>query len=127
MDKDFEMLYKKAKDLTSEKKLNENVSYAHVGCALLTDKGNVYTGICIVAHCGIGFCAEHAAIIEMLKNDESRIIKIVATDKNGATPPCGRCRELIKQINENNMKTQIMISENEIYTLEELLPHPWTL
>ena len=125
MDKDFEMLYKKAKDLTGEKKLNESVSYAHVGCALLTDKGNVYTGICIVAHCGIGFCAEHAAIIEMLKNDESRILKIVATDKSGATPPCGRCRELIKQINEANMKTQIMISDNEIYTLDELFPHAW--
>ena len=125
MDKDFKMLYKKAKDLTGEKKLNESVSYAHVGCALLTDKGNVYTGICIVAHCGIGFCAEHAAIIEMLKNDESRILKIVATDKNGATSPCGRCRELMKQINEANMKTEIMISDNEIYTLDELLPHAW--
>lgn len=125
MDKDFDMLYKKAKELTGKKKLNESVSYAHVGCALLTDKGNVYTGICVVAHCGIGFCAEHAAIIEMLKNDESRILKIVATDEKGATPPCGRCRELIKQLNEANMKTQIMIGENEIYTLEELLPHAW--
>ena len=37
-----------------------------------------------------------------------KILKIVATGKNGATPPCGRCRELIKQINEANMKTQIM-------------------
>ena len=62
----------------------------------------------------------------MLKNDESRILKIVATDKNGAVPPCGRCRELIKQINIENLNTQIMISESEIYTLSELLPHIWT-
>lgn len=61
----------------------------------------------------------------MLKNDESRILKIVATDKNGAISPCGRCRELIKQINDDNMKTQIMIGDNEIYTLDELLPHAW--
>lgn len=54
----------------------------------MTDRGNIYTGICIVANCGIGFCAEHAAIAEMLKNNnnESRIMKIVATDKNGAIP-----------------------------------------
>ena len=125
MDKDFERLYQKAKNLTGVKKLNKSISYAHVGCALLTDKGNIYTGICMVAACGIGFCAEHAAIIEMLKNDESRIVKIIATDKHGVTPPCGRCRELIKQVNEENMKTEIMIGENEVYTLEELLPHPW--
>ena len=48
----------------------------------------------MVAACGIGFCAEHAAIIEMLKNDESRIVKIIETDKHGVTPACGRCREL---------------------------------
>lgn len=126
MDKEFEILYKKARELTGVKHLNKSISYAHVGCALLTEKGNIYTGICIVAECGIGFCAEHAAIAEMLKNDESRILKIVATDKNGAVPPCGRCRELIKQINIENLNTQIMISESEIYTLSELLPHIWT-
>lgn len=90
----------------------------------MTDRGNIYTGICIVANCGIGFCAEHAAIAEMLKNNnnESRIMKIVATDKNGAIPPCGRCRELMKQINYDNLKTKIMISNNKICTLDEWLP-----
>ena len=44
----------------------------------MTDRGNIYTGICIVA-----------------------------TDKNGAIPPCGRCRELMKQINYDNLKTKI--------------------
>lgn len=124
-DKDFEILYNRAKELTGKKELNKSVQYAHVGCALMTDRGNIYTGICIVANCGIGFCAEHAAIAEMLKNNESRIMKIVATDKNGAIPPCGRCRELMKQINYDNLKTEIMISNNKICTLDELLPHVW--
>ena len=91
----------------------------------MTDKGNIYTGICIVANCGIGFCAEHAAIAEMLKKNESRILKIVATDKNGAVPPCGRCRELMKQVNYDNLKTKIMISNDKIVELDELLPHVW--
>ena len=127
MDQEFKVLYEKAKALTGEKVLNNNVSYAQVGVALLTEQGNIYTGISIIAHCGIGFCAEHSAIAEMLKNNEDRILKIVATDKDGACPPCGRCRELIKQVNIENMKTQIMISEDEVYTLEELLPHAWIL
>ena len=111
--------------MTGKKELNKSVQYAHVGCALMTDKGNIYTGICIVADCGIGFCAEHAAIADMLKNNESRITRIVATDKNGVVPPCGRCRELMKQINYDNLKTEIMISNNKIVTLNELLPHVW--
>ena len=125
MDKDFTILYNKAKELTGKKELNKSISYAHVGSAILTDKGNVYTGVCIVADCGIGFCAEHAAIAEMIKNNESRILKIVATDQNGPVPPCGRCRELIKQLNIDNLNTQIMINNNEIYSLRELLPHTW--
>ncbi len=125
MDKDFEVLYNKAKALTGKKELNISVQYAQVGCALMTDKGNIYTGICIVAKCGIGFCAEHAAIAEMLKNDESRIAKIVSIDKKGVAPPCGRCRELIKQVNYENLKTEVMVSEDEIVTLGELLPHVW--
>ena len=125
MDKDFNVLYNKAKELTGKKELNKSISYAHVGCALLTDKGNIYTGVCIVADCGIGFCAEHAAIADMIKNNESRIIKIVATNQNGPVPPCGRCRELIKQLNIDNLNTQIMINNKEIYSLRELLPHTW--
>ena len=37
-------------------------------------------------------------------------------------PPCGRCRELMKQINYDNLKTKIMISNNKICTLDEWLP-----
>lgn len=44
-----------------------------VGAALLTTKGNIYTGINIEIACGIGFCAEHSAIAEMLKNRETEI------------------------------------------------------
>ena len=125
MDKDFEILLNEAKKLINRVELNKYITYGGVASALMTDKGNIYTGICIVADCAIGFCAEHAAIAEMLKNNESRIIKIVATDKNGAVPPCGRCRELMKQVNCENLKTEIMIDDNQIFTLAELLPHVW--
>src|SRR5262245_29793038 len=71
-----------------------------VAAALQTAAGNVYTGVCIDTQCGLGFCAEHAAIAEMLKARESAIAMIVAVTSGGAIiPPCGRCRELIRQVN----------------------------
>lgn len=59
----------------------------------------------------------------MLKNGESEIKKIVAYSVKGYIySPCGKCRELIRMVNNNNLKTQVLISENKICTIEELLP-----
>jgi cytidine deaminase len=97
-----------------------------VGAALLTKDGNIYTGVCIDTACSLGFCAEHAAIGEMLKHRESRVVMIVAiTDKKEIIPPCGRCRELLAQVNKANMSTKVVISRNKTVTLRELLPHYW--
>jgi cytidine deaminase len=97
-----------------------------VGAALLTPDGNVYTGVCIDTACSLGFCAEHAAIAEMLKHRESRVIMVVAvTDKKEIIPPCGRCRELLAQVNKANMKAKVIIGQNKTVTLRELLPYYW--
>ena len=97
-----------------------------VGAAILTEKGNVYTGINIDCACGIGFCAEHSAIAEMLKNKESEIEMLVAVNlKKEIAPPCGRCREMIYQINRANAKTRVIVNEVETVTLKELLPNHW--
>ena len=127
MDKDFEILYKRASEIAVKERLTDFVKYGHVGAALLTDKGNIYTGVAITCACNIGFCAEHSAIAEMLKNRESRIVKIVAANSNSALSPCGRCREFIRMINHKNMDTEVMIENNQIVKLKELLPHAWTL
>ncbi len=97
-----------------------------VGAALLTVKGNVYTGINIEVACGIGFCAEHSAIAEMLKNRETQIEMIVAMNAEGIIPPCGRCRELLFQIDNKNIKTKVYLSKEKYMTLDELLPMRWT-
>ena len=65
---------------------NADFSAGTVGSALLTTKGNVYTGIDIDVACGIGFCAEHSAIAEMLKNRETQIEMIVATNSESIIP-----------------------------------------
>lgn len=96
-----------------------------VAAALVTAKGNVYTGICVDTACSMGFCAEHAAVAEMLKGRESEIKTIVAVTNEGIIAPCGRCRELIWQINERNAKTRVIVAPDKVMSLAELLPQHW--
>ncbi len=96
-----------------------------VGAALLTANKNVYSGICLDYACGLGFCAEHAAVAEMLKHRETKITKIVAVNKHGIVPPCGRCRELIILTNLLNRNAQVIISRSKTIKLSALLPYHW--
>jgi cytidine deaminase len=41
-------------------------------------------------------------------------------------PPCGRCRELIFQINPRNKKTIVHLSATRRKTIQMLLPEPWS-
>ena len=119
-------LIKKAKEISHLNKVSENVSIGDVSCALITDKGNIYLGVSIVACCGIGFCAEHSAIANMVTNKEYKINKIVAISNEGKIlPPCGRCREMIYEINKENLNTKVILSEDEETTLKQLLPEIW--
>ena len=80
-----------------------------VSAAVLTEDGNVYTGVCVDLSCGIGFCAEHSAIAEMLKNRETVIRKMVAVNDKGILPPCGRCRELVAQVDRRNFACEVIL------------------
>ena len=122
----IEELIEEARKVVGEYKLgNADFSAGSVGAALLTTKGNVYTGINIEVACGIGFCAEHSAIAEMLKNRETRIEMIVAANSESIIPPCGRCRELMFQIDCKNLNTKVYLSDEKYMTLDELLPKRW--
>ena len=127
MDKEFLILKEVATKLAGDTIVSKYVRCGHVACALLTDKGNVYTGISINAKCGIGFCAEHAAIADMLKAGESKIVKLVSASQNSVVVSCGRCLEFIRQIDEDNVNTKILLPDNEIKILDELLPVRWNL
>ena len=96
-----------------------------VGAAILTADGNVYTGICIDVACGIGFCAEHSAIAEMLKHRETQIRAVVAVGDTEVLPPCGRCREFMMQIDRRNADADVIISADQTIKLRDLLPFYW--
>ena len=102
-----------------------DVAVGGVAAAVLSRSGRVYTGVCIDTACSMGFCAEHAAVAEMLKARESHIRTIVAvTHPEGIIPPCGRCRELLWQIDERNCDVRVIVAPDRAIPLSELLPQP---
>lgn len=97
-----------------------------VGAALLTSRGNIFTGVNINLWCGMGICAEYSAVADMIKHGETVIDTIVAiTTKGSILPPCGKCREMLYQIDVLNLNTKIFVSERETKLLRDLLPFHW--
>lgn len=101
-----------------------------VGSALLTKKGKIFTGVSLDLACGIGFCAEHSAISNMVSHsNETEIDTIVAccdSKTKSIMYPCGRCREMMELVNEKNRKNTWIITPNqEKVKLEDLLPGDW--
>ena len=123
---DPQVLIEKAQEVVGEFPLaNKYASAGYVAAAILSDAGTIYTGICIDVSSGIGFCAEHSAIAEMLKHRETVIKMAVAVSEEGISPPCGRCREFMLLLDKENANAQIIVAEGVIKPLKELLPHHW--
>lgn len=122
-----EALIRKAESVVNPKKVGDFM-IGDVGCALLTDKGNLYLGVCIDAASGVGFCAEHSAIAAMITAGEYSIKTIVAVWRNETDvyilSPCGRCRELMRQINPDNVfNTDVILDTDHIVKLVDIFPY----
>ena len=125
-DKDFVLLIERASAVQGNRQLSRGAEAGGVGAALLTDKGNIYTGVCIDTPCSMGFCAEHAAAAAMVTAGESQIVKLVAVGNEGIpVPPCGRCREFLVQLDDDNRFCQVLLPDGSVRTLKELLPYMW--
>ena len=101
--------------------------FGDVASMLVTDSGALHAGVCIDTGSGTGFCAEHSAIAAMVTSGEYRIDKIVAVwrDDEGrlyVLPPCGRCREFIRQVDWANIDTEVILGRSRSALLRELLP-----
>lgn len=119
-------LIARAREIAHHKRVSDSMSTGYVGCALVTGKGNVFVGTSIEAFCGVGFCAESSAIATMLTAGEHTIKRIVAIDAHGhILPPCGRCREVIRQADAANLSTKIITAPGKSIRLRQLLPKVW--
>lgn len=124
-------MIEKAASVVNSKQIGDFM-VGDVGCALLSDAGNLYLGVCIDVGSSMGFCAEHNAIGSMVTAGEYKIKKIVAVwkDEEGAVyvlSPCGRCREFMRQIHADNItETEVILDIDKVVKLAALLPyHDW--
>jgi cytidine deaminase len=116
-----------ARAVVNLRQLSSVVEVGGVAAALRTAGGRVFVGVCIDAACGIGFCAEAGAVAAMVTAGESRIDSIVAVHWQGAIlPPCGRCRELVVQVDDGNADTRVILPGGA-RVMRELLPDHWLL
>ena len=122
----FERLYESAKLVLNPRKLSETAEAGGVEAAILSERGAVYTGVCIDTGGSMGFCAEHAAAAAMVTAGESRVLKMVAVAWDGSVlPPCGRCRDFISQLHPDNAQAEVLVKKDLVVTLRDLLPYPW--
>ena len=122
----FDELRERAKAVLNPRKLSQVAEAGGVGAAILAGNGAVYTGVCIDTACSMGFCAEHAAAAAMITAGENRVLKMVAVDWDGSIlPPCGRCREFISQLHDENRHAEVLVARDTVLTLADLLPFDW--
>lgn len=112
-----------------KREISPLVEAGGVSAAILTEKGNIYVGVCIDTACSLGMCAERNAIANMITNGENGICRLIAVDRNGkAIPPCGACREFMVQLMPDHYHSiQIMMDyENKkMVTLGDITPNWW--
>ena len=120
----FDELYEIAKNTVNPRQLSKDSYAGTVAAAILSEGGSVYTGVCIETPCSMGFCAEHSAIAAMITAGESRIVKMIAVYQDGTViPPCGRCREFVHQIDDDNDQCEVMVEKDTVVTIGDLLPY----
>lgn len=110
------------------KKLKDGL-IGDVGCALISESGKIYTGICVGVNSN-GYCAERVAIAKMIADGHEFVIsKIVAVWKDAdnalyVIPPCGHCRQCMRETDERNIETtEVILDNNMTVKLKELLPY----
>lgn len=128
-DSTWEKMYIAARKVQKERELSSLVEAGSVSAALLTEKENIYVGVCIDTACSLGMCAERNAIANMITNGENSICRIIAVNRSGkAIPPCGACREFMTQLlPESYRSIEIMLDyeKEKVVTLGELTPEWW--
>ena len=116
-----------ATEVTQSKQIGD-CQVGQVGCALVTDKGTVFRGVCLDTGSGLGFCAERTAISQMITDKEYKIKKIVAVwndnpDKDlYVLPPCGVCRHYMFMLSKDALDIDVVLGSEKTVKLKELYP-----
>ena len=96
-----------------------------VGAAVLGRSGKIYAG-CNVENASFGLtcCAERSAVFQAVAAGERRIVAVaVYTPTRQPTPPCGACRQVLREFGPRAVVLCTCQSRERIETtLDQLLP-----
>lgn len=120
----WQKLYKEAMNVINPHEVSSTMWVGGVASAVLTKKGNIYTGICIDTNSLLGMCAERNALSTMLTHGESEVDKVVSVYKDGKViPSCGACREFMMHLGEGVNNIEILLdNEGKTMKLIDSLP-----
>lgn len=129
MDEIWQKMYEAAKAVQRERQVSPYVLAGGVAAAILSESGNIYTGVCVDTCSTLGICAERSAIFNMLTHGEDRLTRVLAMMGDGTCgAPCGACRELMVQLMPQCYRDiQILLDSQtgKITKLGELTPQWW--
>ena len=123
--KNYSLLFRKAQ--AQKSKAYAPYSNFHVGAALSTVEGNIFSG-CNVENRSFGLtnCAERTAIFNMISGgDRTPQTIVITSDTVGSvTYPCGACLQVLTEFNKNMtvVCTDSTGTLREVYTAVELFP-----
>lgn len=108
--------------------LRQRQDWHHVGCALRTRSGKVFSAVHLEAYVGrAAVCAEAIAIGMGAAVGDTEIVTIVAVDRAGeVVAPCGVCRELISDYAPGANVVVPGPAGPELVPVGQLLPNKYT-
>lgn len=123
----WRVVYNAAKTVVNPKKISEQMCSGGVGAAVVSKKGNIYTGVCIDTDCSLGMCAERNALSTMITNGEYEIKMVAAVNKKGQVlPPCGACREFMMQLKNSSDIEVLVDNDGTVVKLKDLMPYSYS-
>ncbi len=120
------MTKKQKIELIEHARIAQKNSYApysnfNVGAAVLTEDDEIYIGTNVenVSY-GLSNCAERSAIFNAISHGKKKIKAIAITsNSDNLTPPCGACRQVIKEFSDKN--TIVIMSKNDNTYIEKYI------
>ncbi len=123
----WRVVYNAAKTVVNPTKISEQMCSGGVGAAVVSKKGNIYTGVCIDTDCSLGMCAERNALSTMITNGEYEIKMVAAVNKKGQVlPPCGACREFMMQLKNSSDIEVLVDNDGTMVKLKDLMPYSYS-
>lgn len=114
-----------------EIKKNAYAPYSNfqVGAALLTKNGDIFLGVNVEnASFGLTVCAERNAIFSAISQEQRDFMAIAISAQGEDIPfPCGACRQVMEEFNEDLLVILDYQNKFEVYTLKQLLPYAFKL